>query len=129
VPVDFELRGCPISGRQLVETARAFLRGGRPAVRRHSVCLDCKRSGNVCVLVAHGTPCLGPVTQNGCGGALCPSYDRGCYGCFGPHEDTNTDSLNAWFERLGHSPENNRERYRNFNVWQPAFRKAQEKGS
>ena len=83
VKVDFELRGCPIDKRQLIEVIAAFLAGRKPNVRAHSVCMECKRAGRVCVMVAHGTPCLGPVTQAGCG-ALCPSVGRGCYGCFGP---------------------------------------------
>jgi sulfhydrogenase subunit delta len=83
VPVDFELRGCPVDRRQLLEVITAFLRGRTPAVPAHSVCLECKRAGQVCVTVSRGTPCLGPVTQAGCG-ALCPSVGRGCYGCFGP---------------------------------------------
>jgi len=83
VPVDFELHGCPIDRRQLLEVITAFLQGRKPKIRAHSVCLDCKRAGRVCVMVAHGTPCLGPFTQAGCG-ALCPSVGRGCYGCFGP---------------------------------------------
>ena len=83
VHVDFELRGCPIDKRQLIEVIAAFLAGRRPNVRAHSVCIECKRAGRVCVMVAHGTPCLGPMTQAGCG-ALCPSVGRGCYGCFGP---------------------------------------------
>jgi coenzyme F420-reducing hydrogenase gamma subunit len=100
VPVDFELRGCPIDKRQLLEVVGAFLAGRRPEVRAHSVCVDCKLAGNVCVMVAHGTPCLGPVTQAGCG-ALCPSVHRGCYGCFGPAEDPNPASLTAELGRLG----------------------------
>ena len=48
-------------------------------------------------LVAGGEPCLGPVTQTGCG-ALCPAYGRGCYACFGPREQANTASL-AWLVR------------------------------
>ena len=83
VRVDFELRGCPIDKRQLIEVIAAFLAGRRPNVPAHSVCIECKRAGRVCVMVAHGTPCLGPMTQAGCG-ALCPSVGRGCYGCFGP---------------------------------------------
>ena len=89
VPVDFELRGCPIDKRQLLEVISAHLNHRAPRVRSHSVCIDCKRRGTVCVMVAHGTPCLGPVTHTGCG-ALCPAYDRGCYGCFGPMESPNT---------------------------------------
>jgi coenzyme F420-reducing hydrogenase gamma subunit len=100
IPVDFELQGCPIDKRQLLEVISAFLAERRPAIASHSVCLECKRRGNVCVMVAHGTPCLGPVTQAGCG-ALCPSYDRGCYGCFGPMETPNTASLSEWMSGLG----------------------------
>ena len=85
VPVDFELNGCPINKQQLLEVIGAHLAGRRPRVRAHSVCVECKRRGTVCVMVAHGTPCLGPVTHAGCG-ALCPAYDRGCYGCYGPME-------------------------------------------
>ena len=92
VRVDFELRGCPINKRQLLEVISAFLNDRRPAISAHSVCVECKRAGNVCVMVAHGTPCLGPVTHAGCG-ALCPGYHRGCYGCFGPAEAPNPESL------------------------------------
>jgi len=103
VQVDFELRGCPISKRQLLETVNAFLNGRRPNIPTYSVCVECKRRGNVCVMVAHGTPCLGPVTQAGCGdrGALCPTYNRGCYGCFGPMESPNMTSLEQWWRSLG----------------------------
>ena len=100
VHVDFELQGCPIDKRQLLEVIAAFTGGRRPRIPGHSVCVECKRRGNVCVMVAHGTPCMGPVTHAGCG-ALCPSYDRGCYGCFGPMETPNTASLTAWMEGLG----------------------------
>jgi sulfhydrogenase subunit delta len=100
VRVDFELQGCPIDKRQLLEVIGAFLGGRRPAISAHSVCIECKRRGNVCVMVAHGTPCLGPVTHAGCG-ALCPSYDRGCYGCFGPMETPNTESLSNWMLEHG----------------------------
>jgi coenzyme F420-reducing hydrogenase gamma subunit len=95
VKVDFELQGCPISKEQLLEVINAYLNRRRPRVRAHSVCVECKRRGTVCVMVAHGTACLGPVTHAGCG-AICPSYDRGCYGCYGPKETPNTSSLNAW---------------------------------
>ena len=100
VPVDFELRGCPIDKRQLIEVISAFLAKRKPVTPHHSVCVECKLKDNVCVMVAHGTPCLGPVTHAGCG-ALCPSYDRGCYGCFGPMETPNAPSLSDWLARLG----------------------------
>ena len=103
VPVDFELQGCPINKQQLLEVISAYLNGRRPRIRAHSVCVECKRRGTVCVMVAHGTPCLGPVTHAGCG-AICPSYDRGCYGCYGPKETPNTASLNAWSGARGPRP-------------------------
>jgi sulfhydrogenase subunit delta len=100
VRVDFELHGCPIDKRQLVEVLSALLVGRTPDVPGHSVCVECKRAGITCVLVANGTPCLGPVAQAGCG-ALCPSFRRGCYGCFGPSEAPNTRALAAQWRRLG----------------------------
>ncbi len=122
VPVDYELQGCPISKEQLLEVLNAFLNHRRPRVRAHSVCVECKRRGNVCVMVAHGTPCLGPVTHAGCG-ALCPSYDRGCYGCFGPMESPNTASLNAW---SGLEDRDLVRVYRTFNAARKPFRQASE---
>ena len=95
VAVDFELNGCPPDKGQLLEVISAYLNERRPQIAAHSVCIECKRRGNVCVMVAHGTPCLGPVTHAGCG-ALCPSYHRGCYGCFGPMEQPNAGSLGGW---------------------------------
>ncbi len=92
VPVDFELRGCPINKHQLLEVLTSLLADRRPRLPQHSVCLDCKRRGTVCIMVAKGVPCLGPVTHTGCG-AICPSFDRGCYGCYGPAEQLNLVSL------------------------------------
>jgi coenzyme F420-reducing hydrogenase gamma subunit len=99
VQVDFELQGCPINKRQLVELISAFLNNRRPNIRAHSVCMECKRKGTACVMVAHGTPCLGPVTHAGCG-AICPAFNRGCYGCYGPMETPNTDSLAGRYRSL-----------------------------
>ena len=121
VPVDFELRGCPIDKRQLLEVITAFLHGRPPQVATSSVCEECKRAGNVCVMVAHGTPCLGPVTHAGCG-ALCPGYDRGCYGCFGPKESPNAAALSARLEQLGMSSPELVRFYRTFNAAAEPFR-------
>jgi sulfhydrogenase subunit delta len=123
VPVDFELRGCPISKVQLLEVVSAFLTKRAPNVPTESVCIECKRRGNVCVVVAHGTPCLGPVTQTGCG-AICPAYHRGCYGCFGPMDSPNTDSLIRNLGSLGMHPEEIRRVFRTYNAGAPAFRAA-----
>ena len=126
VPVDFELRGCPINKRQLLEVIDAFLMARKPSVSTHSVCVECKLRGNVCVLVARGTPCLGPVTQAGCG-ALCPAYDRGCYGCYGPMETPNTRALSARLGTLGVGAAELTRVYRTFNAAAPAFRDESER--
>jgi sulfhydrogenase subunit delta len=123
VPVDFELNGCPISKSQLLEVIGAHLAGRRPRVRAHSVCVECKRRGTVCVMVAHGTPCLGPVTHAGCG-AICPAYDRGCYGCYGPMESPNTAALSARMAELGSDELDLVRVYRTFNAGSEAFREA-----
>jgi coenzyme F420-reducing hydrogenase gamma subunit len=125
VPVEFELRGCPIDKRQLLEVVTAFLHGRRPGIPSTSVCTECKRRGVVCVTVAHGTPCLGPVTQAGCG-ALCPSYDRGCFGCFGPMESPNTGALVPLLRRLGRSERDVERLFQTFNAGAEPFRKAVE---
>ncbi len=121
VPVDFELRGCPINKRQLLEVIGAFLQGRKPAISSASVCIECKRRGNVCVMVAHGTPCLGPVTHAGCG-ALCPAYNRGCYGCYGPMETPNTASLSRQWIHLGVGRSSIKRAYRTFNAYAEPFR-------
>jgi sulfhydrogenase subunit delta len=100
VPVDLELQGCPVSKQQLLRVLGAMLLGSKPRLPNHSLCLDCKRQNLVCVLVAQGKPCMGPVTTSGCG-VLCPSYDRPCYSCFGPSYQPNTEALARWFSRLG----------------------------
>ncbi len=126
VPVDFELRGCPINKEQLLDVISAFLIGRVPNTPPHSVCMECKRRGVVCVMVAHGTPCLGPVTHGGCG-ALCPAYQRGCYGCFGPKETPHTASLGDWMGDVLHVSEPNLLRaFRNFNADAEPFRKESE---
>lgn len=123
VHVDFELRGCPPDKHQLLEVMNAFLNGRKPNIPTYSVCLECKRRGNVCVLVAHGTACMGPVTHAGCG-ALCPTYNRGCYNCFGPQETPNTGSLNVKLMQVGMKPKDLVRAYRTFNADAEAFRQA-----
>lgn len=121
VDVDFELRGCPINKVQLLEVLNALLTGRKPIVPPHSQCIECKLAGTVCVMVAHGTPCLGPVTQAGCGN-LCPSFRRGCYGCFGPKETPNTASLGKWFKGLDMDERSIKHFFRSFNANAAAFR-------
>jgi len=125
VKVDLELRGCPIDKQQLLEVVGAFLHGRKPVVPTHSVCIECKRRGNVCVMVSRATPCLGPVTQAGCN-ALCPAYQRGCYACFGPTESPNPAALGQWLEGLGATRQDLVRSFRTFNAYASAFRAASE---
>ncbi|HBM91396.1 MAG TPA: oxidoreductase [Rhodospirillaceae bacterium] len=125
VDVDFELRGCPIDKGQLLEVINATLNGRVPAIPHYSQCVECKKNGTVCVMVAKGTPCLGPVTQAGCGN-LCPSTDRGCYGCFGPSELPNGFSLAKQFEKLGMNKKEIRDFFRSYNASAGGFREISE---
>ena len=122
VHVDFELRGCPINKFQLIEVIVAHLHKRKPNIPSHSVCIECKLKGNVCVMVSSGTFCLGPVTQVGCG-ALCPSFQRGCYGCFGPMDSANTASLSKQFVESGATEQEIKLAFRNFNAYAEAFRR------
>lgn len=123
VPVDFELRGCPINKWQLIEVVNAFLHARKPNIPTYSVCVECKRRGTPCVMVAQGIPCLGPVTQAGCG-ALCPAYDRGCYGCFGPMESPNVAALAEWWRSMGVDDRTLVNALRSFNANAQPFREA-----
>jgi sulfhydrogenase subunit delta len=119
VAVDFELQGCPINKAQLVEVISAFLCGRKPTIAAHSVCIECKQRGAVCIMV-QGTPCLGPVTHAGCG-AICPSYRRGCYGCYGPMETPNMRALTREWRALGAKPRDIQRALRTFNAMAEPF--------
>jgi sulfhydrogenase subunit delta len=128
VPVDLELRGCPIDRRQLLEVLSALLAGRAPELPAHSVCFDCKERGVTCVTVAAGTPCLGPVTHGGCG-ALCPRYQRGCFGCFGPTKAPNTPVLVQLLRRQGMPAVDVERVFRTFNAAAPAFADAADRAT
>ncbi len=121
VTVDFQLRGCPIDRGQLLEVVAALVQGRQPRIPTYSVCVECKRRGVACVAVAHAMPCLGPVTQAGCG-ALCPSFHRGCYGCFGPQDSPNTASLADRLAAAGMARRDVQRLFSTFNAGAEAFR-------
>jgi hypothetical protein len=123
VAVDAELRGCPIDPGQLLEVLTALSIGRRPQLPDEAVCAECKRRGIVCVVVAKGLPCLGPLTATGCG-ALCPAFARGCYACFGPRESANVESLAGWFEGEGRDRRDMAGLLSGFTAWAPALRRA-----
>ncbi len=120
VAVDHELRGCPIDKGQLIEAITALLKGRRPAPTDYSQCAECKLAGTPCIMVTKGIPCLGSVTQGGCGN-LCPRVGRGCYGCFGPKEGANTEALAADLAKLGADRRTIRDLFGGFTAGAPAF--------
>ena len=125
VTVDFELRGCPIDRGQLLEVIGAFLCGRQPLIGRDTVCRECKRLGHVCVTVARGEPCLGPITREGCG-ALCPGCGRGCYGCFGPRDGANSRALADHWRTAGMSDASVVRLLRSFNAAAPVLEQGSE---
>lgn len=125
IPVDFELRGCPVDRHQLLDVIVSLVNGRKPRIPSYSVCMTCKMKGTVCVEVAQGIPCLGPITQTGCG-AICPTFDRGCYGCFGPASQCNSEGLVRHYEAAGIRSSDLLPLLRNYNASAPAFRTASE---
>jgi coenzyme F420-reducing hydrogenase gamma subunit len=123
VRVDYQIWGCPVDRRQVLAVLRSLLSDARPTLPAHSVCMECKRRGNVCVVVARGEPCMGPVTRTGCG-ALCPAFDRGCYGCFGPADDTNMASFERLLASQGIEGDDAVRRIRGINGWVNPWREA-----
>ena len=127
IKVDFALKGCPVNTRQVNAVLRALLSGVTPAIGQDKVCMECKRQHTVCVMVTRGVPCMGPVTQTGCG-ALCPDMGRDCYGCYGSAENTNTTALTKRFQSLQLGREQISHRFVSFNSADPFFIRAGTQG-
>jgi sulfhydrogenase subunit delta len=124
VKVDLQLSGCPVDRGELLGAISFLLQGAMPRLSTSPVCVECKRRGYVCVVVAKGESCLGPVTRTGCG-AICPGCGRGCYGCFGPaQEPGNTHALGRRFIDLGLTPKQTSDKFRFITGWAPPFREA-----
>lgn len=123
VTVDFEVWGCPVSSDQIIEVIRSLLSGVMPIDSTEKVCAECKRSQTVCRMVVNGEACMGPVTKAGCG-AICPTYGRACYACYGPSSDSNSTALNNRFQGLGLLPEEVARKYLLFNNNAPVFNSA-----
>jgi coenzyme F420-reducing hydrogenase gamma subunit len=128
VKVDFEIWGCPVNAHQVMLVIHDLLSGVTPHIRQEKVCLECKRQQNICVMVTQGTPCMGPVTQTGCG-AICPHVGRDCYACFGPAENSNTQSLGQRFEGLGLLPKDIARRFQFINTGASLYKDAAAKWS
>lgn len=127
IPVDGEIRGCPPGERDLFEALSSVITGKKPDFLRYAVCVECKLKGNICVLNAYNMPCMGPVTNAGCG-ALCPSYKRPCYSCFGSLKQANAPALAKRFRKIGLSREDIRRKFTMFDSNTSEFRKAADMG-
>ena len=123
VKVDLEVWGCPVSTEQVMQVLRELLQGAVPHIKRDAVCFECKRRGQVCVVVTKQEACMGPLTQTGCG-ALCPGVGRACYACYGPSENPNTAALIALFKRQGDSDATIATRFLQINNQAAAFNQA-----
>jgi sulfhydrogenase subunit delta len=123
VRVDLELPGCPVDRGQLLGALASLLAGVLPRLSTAPVCVECKRRGFPCVVVTRGDPCLGPVTRTGCG-ALCPGFDRACFGCFGPADGSNVHAMAALFRSMGMTDGEVSARFRLITGWDPRFREA-----
>lgn len=125
VRVDGYIRGCPPGERDLLEALTSVLTGRKPDFLHYSVCVECKLGGNICLLVADNMPCMGPVTNAGCG-ALCPSMHRACYSCFGPVKQSNGPALARRFKLMGIPKEDIIRKFTLFGADVMEFRKAVE---
>ncbi|HBG82056.1 TPA: hypothetical protein DDW69_04480 [candidate division CPR2 bacterium] len=100
IDVDYELRGCPVTEKELEELVSSLISGKKVVPKTYPVCLECKANGNPCLFLENKA-CLGAVTKGGCG-ALCPSHGHRCYGCLGPVRENNTDAItNRLSETVG----------------------------
>lgn len=90
IDVDFYLPGCPIGKEQFLNFFTRMVGGNPPERYPRPVCVSCKYNENDCLL-NEGLPCLGPLTEDGCG-AVCINHNLPCVGCWGPVEGANLTS-------------------------------------
>jgi len=103
VRVDHYLSGCPIDRRQIFSLVTRLARGFQPESPTLPVCMECRFKDNNCLLYDKKF-CLGPITSTGCG-AVCPSLNLSCVGCFGLNEDGNLPSQVKKLEENGFKKE------------------------
>ena len=115
VPVDIELPGCPINKSEFEWLVRYLTLGLEPQFPQYPVCVECKQRLNTCVLDM-GILCMGPVTRGGCD-AICPRNHFGCWGCRGPAEEANYESLVQILRDHGFSDREIAERAAFFNAF------------
>lgn len=122
VDVDISLPGCPPHRNTILEVIKGAALGRTPYLRHHSVCVECKLKDIGCLLTEEKRPCMGPVTNAGCG-AICPSYNRVCEGCYGPMSAPNAESMAQILLETGLTEEDVKRKFRKYAGWTPEFRK------
>jgi sulfhydrogenase subunit delta len=110
VKVDFALPGCPVDADQFFTVFNHLLRGETPAMPDYPVCAECRWKENECLLLK-GILCVGPLTAAGCG-AVCPSHNLPCLGCWGLVKDGNVSAEFALLKEKGFSAEAIKNRFR-----------------
>ena len=125
VSVDTYLKGCPPDRNTVLELLKGYLLGVKPFIRPHCVCVECKLRENGCLITAQNRPCMGPVTNAGCG-ALCPSLNRECEGCYGPMSNPNASSLSETLSKIGLTRDEIMRKFRKYAGTKPEFRRETE---
>ncbi|HIJ16772.1 MAG TPA: hypothetical protein HA364_03210 [Thermoplasmata archaeon] len=103
VKVDMKIPGCPIDKQEFLKSVSKLVAGKHPYLLKSPVCLECKWKENRCILL-DGKFCAGPLTKGGCG-AVCPSHNLPCVGCWGPTDDLNVSAEYNLLKEKGYDPE------------------------
>lgn len=99
IPVDWEVRCCPIDPADFMMALQRFLTGSNRLAPTATLCGECKRNERGC-FYGRGQLCLGLVTRSGCG-ARCPNLGRPCNGCAGVSPDANVAAARVLAEEAG----------------------------
>lgn len=91
IAVDFYLHGCPVNKENIEMVLSDLINRKKLKYQDAPVCLQCRAVDLPCRLLEK-KPCLGPITQGGCG-AICLQGGNACYGCFGPRAGANMKAL------------------------------------
>ena len=103
VKVDMYIPGCPIDKTEFLGAVSKLVAGRHPYLLKAPVCLECRWKENPCMLYA-GRFCAGPLTKSGCG-AVCPTHNLPCVGCWGPTDDLNVSSEYQLLKEKGYDPD------------------------
>ncbi|MBF0626661.1 MAG: NADH:ubiquinone oxidoreductase [Magnetococcales bacterium] len=112
VPVDFELRGCPLVPEEFVHLVKALVTGATPRFSTQAVCVECKMNENECVY-DQGETCMGQITRGGCK-AICITNGYRCDGCRGILPHANLAAHHGLLQSKGLSEPQITNRYRLF---------------